>query len=287
MAIDRLGFNRVQTGSETGSNGFSSSSSKDLSNTTTTSGLSENWNKVEFSQIESIGFREAHVKQIALMGLLTPDTLQESINAFVFDLEVNQKTGAINGSALNFFMGILRKGPYVPPDNYEPPQARQMREYLEAREQQQKKRQEMEARLEKVEFEEWETKLSIEEKVRLVPPLEFAKPGGQGYQVQLKQYFREKKKTEKGFLCCPRCLGRPSLCCPCCRLLPCLCRPGCPCAARAPAGPAACAAGRTICYRTGLQVTGRSPCCVPPGSRAAAVPPSRGARAGRGGWVGG
>jgi hypothetical protein len=37
----------------------------------------------------------------------------------------------------------------------------------------------------------WWARLSTEEKIRLVPPSDFAKPGSPGHNVQLKQYFRE------------------------------------------------------------------------------------------------
>ena len=66
-----------------------------------------------------------------------------------------------------------------------------MREYLEAKEREQKIRVDLEARLESVEFDEWAAGLTLEEKIRLVSPTDFAKPGSQGHNVQLKHYFRE------------------------------------------------------------------------------------------------
>ena len=88
-------------------------------------------------------------------------------------------------------MGILRKGPYTAPGNYEPPDVRQRRLYVEAKERERKVREELDARLEAVEFDSWAAGLSSEEKKRIVPPSDFAKPGSQGHNVQLKQYFRE------------------------------------------------------------------------------------------------
>ena len=205
IAIDRLGFNRVQTGSETGSNGFSSSSSKDLDlNKLTTTGdtevfadLPSEWNEIDTSPLTVIHFGRHQLVQLLRLGMLTVEQVQESINGFAFDLEVNGKSKEINGAALNYFMGILRKGPYAPPANYEPPKTRQMRLYLEAKEREQKKREDFEVRLESVEFEEWITGLTAEEKVRLVPETGFAKPGSPGHNVQLKQYFREKIWPER------------------------------------------------------------------------------------------
>lgn len=125
-------------------------------------------------------------------GVLTSEQVQESINAFAFDLEANGKSKEINGAALNYFMGILRKGPYAPPANYESPDMRQMRLYLEAKKREQQARAEVEAQIESYEFDSWIAGISNEEKALLVPPTGFARLGSPGHDVGLKQYFREK-----------------------------------------------------------------------------------------------
>jgi len=94
-------------------------------------------------------------------------------------------------------MGILRKGPYAPSANFEPPEIRQMRLYLEAKEREQKIREDLESRLETVEFDEWTAALTFEERTRLVPVTDFAKPGSQGHNAQLKEYFRENVWPER------------------------------------------------------------------------------------------
>ena len=197
-AIDRLGFNRVQTGSETGSNGFSSSSSSlDLNKLTntdelkTSEDLPSDWATMDCSPLIQIHFSRTQLVQLFRIGKLTADQVQESIYAFAFDLEANEKGREIKGHALNYFMGILRQGPYTPSVNYEPPETRQMRLYLEAKEREQKTREELECRLQVVEFDEWASGLTAEERGCLVPPQEFAKPGSQGHNAQLKEYFLE------------------------------------------------------------------------------------------------
>jgi hypothetical protein len=157
----------------------------------TSSELDSAWQSIECSPLSEVRFGPAQVAQIARAGLLTPEQLQDSINAFAFDLAENQKAKNISGVPLNYFMGILRKGPYAPPVNYESLEDRQQRLYLEAKEQQRKQRQERDARLESLEYEEWAEKLSPQQRAELVPPTDFAKPGSQGHNVQLKQYFRE------------------------------------------------------------------------------------------------
>jgi hypothetical protein len=175
----------------------SSSSSLDLNKLTNTTNsevfgrLPAGWGEIDISPLAAIRFGRHQLAQLVRVGTLSIDQVQESIHAFAFDLQVNEKGKEINGAALNYFMGILRKGPYAPPANYEPPEIRQMRLYLEAKEREEKALEELDLRLETVEFNSWVANLSAEERLKLVPSLDFAKPGSQGHTVQLKQYFRE------------------------------------------------------------------------------------------------
>jgi hypothetical protein len=137
------------------------------------------------------------VAQIAREGKFTPDELQDSIYAFAFDLAENGKAKTITGVPLNYFMGILRRGPYAAPSNYESPDVRQKRLYLESKEQQRKKCQDLAERLETIEFEEWLENLSLEQRAQLVPPKEFAKPGGTAHNYQMREYFREQVWPER------------------------------------------------------------------------------------------
>lgn len=153
--------------------------------------LPPDWNEIDPSALCPIRFGRPQLVQLIRVGNLTADQVQESINAFAFDLEVNGKGREINGHALNYFMGILRKGPYAPSANYEAPEIRQMRLYLEAKELEKKVRLDLEGRLENAEFEEWIAALTVDERTQVVPTTDFAKPGSQGHNAQLKQYFRE------------------------------------------------------------------------------------------------
>ena len=57
--------------------------------------------------------------------------IQESINAFAFNLKENNKGKGLKTSPLNYLMGILRSGiPYAPPSNYESPESRAMNIYF-------------------------------------------------------------------------------------------------------------------------------------------------------------
>lgn len=177
---------------------ISSLRSIDLETTTTgesdsleQKGINAAWHQIDSSPLSEIRFGRSHIAQIAKSGRLTSEELQESIYAFSFDLAENQKIKSITGAPLNYFMGILRKGPYVAPANYEAPEDRQRRLYLEAKEKHRKNRQELEERHEAIEFEEWAEKITLEQRAALVPPKDFAKPGSTAHNYQMREYFRE------------------------------------------------------------------------------------------------
>jgi hypothetical protein len=158
---------------------LSSSSYLDLNKTTTTENAEFEktsdfisdpvWSQIDLDPLKEIGFNTLHVAQVQKQGLHSPKTLQDSIYAFKFDLNANGRGSKISGEPLNFFMGILRKGPYAPPQNYESPEDRQLREYLEAKEKLLEKRRENLNRVKELEFEEWLDPLSKSEKETLAP----------------------------------------------------------------------------------------------------------------------
>jgi hypothetical protein len=146
---------------------------------------------IDCSPLADIGFKTNHARQALHEGKVTVAQLQESIQHFAFDLEHNGKAKLLKGAPLNFFMGIVRKGPYAPPPNYESPEEAQMRTYLEAKEEQAKRRREMEDRVRAVQCEEWLESLTLDEKQRLVPSNEFSKPGSAAHMARLQEHFRE------------------------------------------------------------------------------------------------
>ena len=162
---------------------LSSSSSSYINNiNTTTTGdehknqkayvLSDEWKSINIEPLNSIGFTSTHLAQIASQNLLSAAIVQDSINAFAFDLQENKKGASIKkGDPTNFFMGILRNGkPYAPPSNYESPQDKAMRIYLDRKREAEQSRAAMEKEAFDYAFKDWFSKLSDEEKIRLLPP---------------------------------------------------------------------------------------------------------------------
>lgn len=142
----------------------SSSSSNYNITTTSEKDFLEKWS-LDIEPLLKIGFTKTHLEQIYSQKKLEPEIVQDSIYAFAFDLEENNKAGSIKGAPLNFFMGILRNGkPYAPPVNYESPSDKAMRVYLERKEMLKKQRAEIEEKSCLLAFEEWFVVLPVEEK---------------------------------------------------------------------------------------------------------------------------
>ncbi len=175
------------------------SSSSSLINKTTTitnegkNEIPDEWKEIDIESLsELIQFHQGHIKQLFKHGLdLKP--VQESIYHYVFDLTENDKAKNIKTDPLGFFMGIMkRSGYYVAPENYESPQARGRRMFLE----QEAKKAEMLLEAEKATmnayFEIWSNKLSGQEKTDLVGKDEMT--AGHGILMQsdkLKKHYKD------------------------------------------------------------------------------------------------
>lgn len=95
-------------------------SSSRIDKNTTTSKRRQSLNtRVDAEPLAFIGFTQRHVMQILQRTDLTEAVIQESIHAFAFDLRMNHKARSLKKTPLDFFMGILFKGPYLPPHNYQ------------------------------------------------------------------------------------------------------------------------------------------------------------------------
>lgn len=87
-------------------------------------------------------------------------------------------------------MGIVRNGqPYAPPGNYESPQDREMRKYLERQREIEEMRKAREEELIKLAFSEWENEQSEEEKQALLPPEVRSSNLSGAKRVSLRAYF--------------------------------------------------------------------------------------------------
>lgn len=179
-----------------------SSSSGYIINKNTTTGevetISFAWQSVDITPLKDIGFTLTHLQQIAQQERLTVDVVQDSIYAFAFDLEQNNKQTSLRSSPLNYFMGILRNGkPYAPPGNYESPADKAMRFYVESKKEQEKKRQSLLNEALEFSFQEWLSGISDEVKNQIIPPEIKKLQSEQPKRAVLKQYFESKIWSKK------------------------------------------------------------------------------------------
>jgi hypothetical protein len=149
--------------------------------------LSPEWQQIDISSLETIGFTQTHLIQIIRQGKLSVGEVQDSINFYAFDLTRN---GLKPKSALNYFMGVVRRGlPYGPPDNYESPADEVRRKTLEFKSRQAATRQAEDQKLMEIEFQEWRRGLTPNDVLAIVP--EFARRPGQVQESSLLSHFEK------------------------------------------------------------------------------------------------
>ena len=122
------------------------------------------------------------------------EEVQESINAFAFDLETNNIESKLKNPPINYFMGIMRKRtPYIASANYEDPQTRTMRLYLERKKAEQKRKEDLEQEIFLLAYKDWESTLTEEEVIKIIPEPRYREVGSMFRQSSLELHFR---KTE-------------------------------------------------------------------------------------------
>ena len=187
-----------RTEPRTSSPSSSGSNNIDITTTGVEQKISMDWQFVDLEPLNEIGFTQTHLRQIAQQEKLTIEMVQDSIHAFAFDLDKNNKQALLKNSPLNYFMGILRKGmPYAPPGNYESPTDEAMRLYVESKKEQEKKRQSLLNEALEFSFQEWLSGISDELKNQIIPPEIRKLQSEQPKRAVLKQYFENNLWSKK------------------------------------------------------------------------------------------
>lgn len=147
------------------------------------------WDEVKFSDLDRIGFRKLHLKQLEKFN--TPDIVQESINHFSWALDNNEKIKN-HQSPMNMLMGVLRRGSVWIESGYETPECVALKKLIHERESHRKMISEQIDELAKTEFNDWVISKTQDELLKLVP--EFFRTGekrASGRDACLRKYFRE------------------------------------------------------------------------------------------------
>ncbi len=178
----------------------SSSSSylyKDTTTTTKPDVDNSGWDLIQTpSNVKDLGFGSLQIQQLAKLGIISPDDVQESLEAFSYDLEGGKVRS--KGSRLGLLMGIMRNGSKYLSETFN----EEMKSFLAANE---KRRQELEdverARAEDTlsqKADEELQKLTDAQKVELVPENAIARVGSPMHTrlviSELKQKFLGRSK---------------------------------------------------------------------------------------------
>lgn|SRR3989338_1065328 len=163
--------------------------------------LTQGWENIDISNLEFIGFSKGHLNQLQKRSELTSEIIQDSLNAFAFDLKHNGVGDKIKTHPLNYLMGVLRSNqPYAAPSNYQDPKVFAMREYLERKKQQREEQKRVEEEIFQFDFEDWQENLNEEDIAAIIPEARYREyPMKEGF---LKTHFRKnvwelKRKTIK------------------------------------------------------------------------------------------
>ena len=134
------------------------------------------------------GFNQGHIEQLRRDSSLDQEEIQNSLNAFAFDLGFEDVKRKVRGP-IGLIMKLLKNGQaYISEKGYESEEDRQYRELVERAEKKKEEKTKQEARLINIKFEEWPENISDREKRNFVEPIgEFM---GLIHRDELKEYFK-------------------------------------------------------------------------------------------------
>jgi predicted transcriptional regulator len=135
------------------------------------------------------GFNQGHIEQLLRDSDLGPEEIQNSLNAFAFDLGFEDVKRKVR-SPIGLIMKLLKNGQaYISEKGYESEEDRLYRELIERAEKKKEEKTKLEAKLINIKFEEWLENISDEEKRNFVEPVgEFM---GLIHREELKEYFKK------------------------------------------------------------------------------------------------
>lgn len=184
----KINYSDNVTGNDRDNNNAYSSSIYNNRNTITS--LPEEWKKINFELLNSIGFSETQIKQLYEANITTPEIVQQSINHFAYGLEHSEKTKGYR-EPLNILMGVLRKGQKWHEAHYVSPQELALRQILDEKKKEKERRDTMIKDIVEIEFPEWKKKLSEEQVKAIVPEQTLRMNVQSAITASLKTHFLE------------------------------------------------------------------------------------------------
>ena len=138
--------------------------------------------------LTSIGFNQGHIEQLLRDSSLPPEEIQNSLNAFAFDLGFEDVKRKVR-SPIGLIMKLLKNGQaYISEKGYESEEDRLYRELIERADKKNEEKKNLKAKLVEIKFEEWLENISDNDKKNLAEPIgEFM---GIIHRQELKEYFK-------------------------------------------------------------------------------------------------
>ena len=167
---------------------------------TTTKAKSRNelpieWQKIDLTSLDSIGFRDNQLLQIYNAGT-EYEMVLESLEALRHDV-TRKKIPSNIRNPLATVMKLLRvnKEPYFSYDpDYVSESDKAIEEMMKVQKERLLKKQQQREELFKLKFEDWRSGLSSDEVKKILPS--FVDPNGQGAETSLIEYFESLQRTE-------------------------------------------------------------------------------------------
>ena len=179
----------LKVGLEVGQQVGQSLPSSSSFNITTTNYKADALAKIELTEtLTSIGFNQGHIEQLLRDSSLTPEEIQNSLNAFAFDLGFEDVKRKVR-SPIGLIMKLLKNGQaYISEKGYESEEDRLYRELIERADKKNEEKKNLKAKLFEVKFEEWLENISDDDKRNMAEPIgEFM---GLLHRQELKEYFK-------------------------------------------------------------------------------------------------
>ncbi len=145
--------------------------------------------KIELTEdLTSLGFNQGHIEQLLRDSSLTSEEIQNSLNAFAFDLGFEDVKRKVR-SPIGLIMKLLKNGQaYISEKGYESEEDRLYRELIERADKKNEEKKNLKAKLIEVKFEEWLDSISDDDKRNMAEPIgEFM---GLLHREELKEYFK-------------------------------------------------------------------------------------------------
>jgi hypothetical protein len=158
-------------------------------NITTTNYKADALAKIELTEgLTLIGFNQGHIEQLLRDSSLSLEEIQNSLNAFAFDLGFEDVKRKVR-SPIGLIMKLLKNGQaYISEKGYESEEDRIYRELIERADKKNEEKKNLKAKLVEIKFEEWLNDISDDDKRKLAEPIgEFM---GMIHRQELKEYFK-------------------------------------------------------------------------------------------------